>query len=163
VTGRDDAALLRLLIEHDVPFVVIGGWAVITHGYVRFTKDVDVLIPDAPLVVARVAAALESVHAVRLGGVPVTAQATMPASGWQVDTDLGRLDVLPEGFPPLDFESVHAAGLTTEIDGVPIRVAGLGHLAAFKRMAGRPHDLQDLDELEALHGPLPHVALPLDE
>lgn len=48
MSERDDAALLRVLAEHDVPYVVIGGWAVITHGYVRYTRDIDVLIPDTP-------------------------------------------------------------------------------------------------------------------
>ena len=35
--------LLRVLREHDVDFLVIGGVAVAAHGYVRATKDVDII------------------------------------------------------------------------------------------------------------------------
>jgi hypothetical protein len=34
-----------------------------------------------------------------------------------------------------------------------IRVASLGALRAMKRAAGRPKDLLDLAELDAIHGP----------
>jgi hypothetical protein len=44
--------------------------------------------------------------------------------------------------------------------GVPFRYAGLATLVAFKRLAGRPHDRLDLEELEAMHGPLPILPVP---
>ncbi len=51
--------------------------------------------------------------------------------------------------------------MTTEIDGVSIRVAGLEHLAALKRIAARPHDLDDLRALEEVHGaPIGRLYLP---
>ena len=34
----------RILGAAKIPFAVIGGFAVIEHGYERFTKDVDVLV-----------------------------------------------------------------------------------------------------------------------
>jgi hypothetical protein len=104
VSGRDDAALLRVLQDHQVPHVVIGGWAVITHGYVRYTKDVDVLIPDTPEARGATARAMSSVHAHRLDGQPIAEDSQMPEQGWQLNTDHGRIDLLLEGEPPLDFE-----------------------------------------------------------
>jgi len=35
--------LLQVLREHDVEFLVIGGVAVAAHGFVRGTKDVDII------------------------------------------------------------------------------------------------------------------------
>jgi hypothetical protein len=160
ISARDDGALLRALAEHDVPNVVIGGWAVITHGYVRFTRDVDVLIPDRPDVHERAAAAMAAIGARRLSGEEITTASRIPEQGWQLDSEHGRIDILLEGEPPLDFASVHAGGLDTEIDGVPIRVAGLAHLSAFKRLSDRPHDRVDLAELEAIVGTLPHLPMP---
>lgn len=47
------------------------------------------------------------------------------------------------------------------ISDLPIDVADLPHLVAFKRLAGRPHDRVDLDELAALNGgELPILPLP---
>jgi len=42
----------------------------------------------------------------------------------------------------------------------PGLVAGLASLVAFKRLAGRPRDRLDLEELEARHGPLPILPVP---
>jgi predicted nucleotidyltransferase len=165
VSERDDAALLRVLQDHRVPHVVIGGWAVITHGYVRYTRDVDVLIPDTPAARRDVARALSSVHARRLDGQAIAEDSDMPEQGWQLETDYGRIDVLLEGEPPLDFAGVQSSAIETTMDGVTLRVADLPHLVAFKRLAGRPHDRVDLDELAALNdGALPLLPVPgLDE
>jgi predicted nucleotidyltransferase len=165
VSERDDAALLRVLQDHRVPHVVIGGWAVITHGYVRYTKDVDVLIPDTPVARQCAAHAMSSVHARRLDGQPIDEDADMPEQGWQLDTDYGRIDLLLEGEPPLDFASVQSSAIDTTMDDVALKVADLPHLVAFKRLAGRPHDRLDLEELAALNeGALPLLPVPgLDE
>ena len=31
-----------------LPYVVIGGFSVIAHGYLRATRDSDLLVPDGP-------------------------------------------------------------------------------------------------------------------
>ncbi len=160
---RDDARLLAHLVAHEIPFVVIGGWAVIAHGVVRFTADVDVLVRDDDATRGAVTRALAALSATTVNGVTLRETDAMPDQGWQVNTPLGRIDVLLEGPPPLDLDSVRAEAIATVFDGVPIHVAGLGHLGAFKRLAGRPRDREDLAELEALHGPLPVVALPGDD
>ena len=38
----DFEELLRLLEEHGVDYMIVGGYAVAYHGYPRFTKDIDV-------------------------------------------------------------------------------------------------------------------------
>ncbi|WP_157477577.1 hypothetical protein [Granulicella tundricola] len=43
---------MRVLAEHGIPSLVVGGYAVQEHGYARFTSDVDIVVPD-------VAAAME--------------------------------------------------------------------------------------------------------
>ena len=39
---------LQLLNEAEVEYVVLGGYAVIVHGYVRATGDLDILIKNSP-------------------------------------------------------------------------------------------------------------------
>lgn len=41
-THPDFEELLRLLEEHGVEYMVVGGYAVAFHGHPRFTKDIDV-------------------------------------------------------------------------------------------------------------------------
>ena len=38
----DFEELLRLLEEHKVEYLIVGGFAVAYHGYPRFTKDIDI-------------------------------------------------------------------------------------------------------------------------
>lgn len=39
--SNDCLEFMRLLNKHSVKFVIVGGEAVIYHGYVRLTGDVD--------------------------------------------------------------------------------------------------------------------------
>lgn len=55
---EDLARICRSLNEAAARYVLIGGFAVIAHGAGRFTKDIDLLIDDAPDNVARVRQAL---------------------------------------------------------------------------------------------------------
>lgn len=55
---EDLARICRSLNGHGARYVLIGGFAVIAHGAGRFTKDIDLLVDDAPENVARVRAAL---------------------------------------------------------------------------------------------------------
>jgi len=158
---RDDGALLEHLNATGIDYVVVGGWAVIAHGYIRSTKDVDVLVADSPAVRRQVTASLIEVGATRLDGTVLTAELSMPDQGWQVQTRLGRIDVLLEGPPPLDLAGVKAGAESLSIDGTQTSVTGLAHLVAFKRLAGRAQDRADLEELEhVLRRPLPRLSVP---
>ena len=55
---RDVQEFLRLLAKHDVRYVLIGGTAVIYHGYPRSTGDVDFLYDCEPDNAARLWTAL---------------------------------------------------------------------------------------------------------
>ena len=51
---HDLARIARALNEAGARYVLIGGFAVIAHGGDRFTKDIDLLVDDAPANIARV-------------------------------------------------------------------------------------------------------------
>lgn len=55
---EDVARICRALNHAGARYLLIGGFAVIAHGAGRFTKDIDLLIDDAPDNVARVRQAL---------------------------------------------------------------------------------------------------------
>jgi len=54
----DVIRICRALNEAEARYLLIGGFAVIAHGAGRFTKDIDLLVDDAPENVARVRRAL---------------------------------------------------------------------------------------------------------
>src|SRR6266852_2891078 len=53
-------AVSRALNEADVPFLIVGGIAVIHHGYGRLTQDVDLVIKLEPAVIRRAFGALSA-------------------------------------------------------------------------------------------------------
>jgi hypothetical protein len=55
---EDVARLCRALNESNARYVLIGGFALIAHGAGRFTKDIDLLVDDAPDNIARIRQAL---------------------------------------------------------------------------------------------------------
>jgi hypothetical protein len=54
----DVVRICRALNEAGARYLLIGGFAVIAHGAGRFTKDIDLLVDDAPENVAKVKRAL---------------------------------------------------------------------------------------------------------
>lgn len=57
-TDADLEELIRVLNKHHVEYAVIGGTAMMFHGFPRATKDVDLLLPLSPRNNARLRAAL---------------------------------------------------------------------------------------------------------
>ncbi len=151
---QDTPALLALLTNAGVPFVVIGGVAAVAHGASTFTRDLDVLIRFAAETVRRLLAALRP-HDPR--GALDPARRPLPPepeafAGFRnlyVTTALGRLDL--RGRTPVgDFEEVAARAVPMTLAGVATRVIALADLIAIKRHLKRPKDLLVAAELEAL-------------
>ena len=152
----DPVRLARALNHAGARYLVIGGFAVIVHQYVRATEDTDLLIPADADNVAPLRLAFSELEArVRHTGEPPTEAEFAVAAHLRLDTSAGTVDLIREGDPPLDFGSGLDGRLDVELDGVKIPVAGLPLLTRLKRLANRPQDRVDLDELERIHGPLP--------
>ena len=57
---KDDLLLIcRSLNDHGARYVVVGGFAVIEHGFTRATEDIDLLIEDSPANLEKVRTALQ--------------------------------------------------------------------------------------------------------
>lgn len=141
--------------------MVIGGFAVIAHDYVRATEDVDLLIPADEANDERLKAALHDLGAVWTdGGAPLEARDLTGRAHSRLLTRHGLIDLLREGEPPLDFATVSAGAERAELGAGEFLIAGLRSIVSFKRLAGRPRDRLDLEELRARHGELPMEVLP---
>jgi predicted nucleotidyltransferase len=145
--------LLERLVEAEIRFVLVGGLAVNAWGYLRATRDVD-LVPDPETAnLERLAALLAE-----LGGrvdvdgrlLASSALSTLLRVGdrTQVVTELGTVDVL-QGLPQVPrFADLDAGATSVEIEGLVVRVCGYEHLVAMKRASERPRDRDDLEALE---------------
>lgn len=147
--------LLEQLVAAKVDFVVVGGLAVNAWGYLRATRDVDIVPDPDPQNLERLARLLE-----RLGGKVEIAEGRLAASAIRtflkagdrtlVATESGTVDVL-QGVPQVpSYSSLLADATTVDLDGVQVRICSLDALLEMKRASERPRDRDDVDALEAI-------------
>lgn len=142
-------------------YVVIGGFSVIANGFVRATKDSDLLVPDGPETDKAIERFLDRIDAARLhDGKALDRDDIHGAHHLRVRSRHGIVDIMRGGLPPLDYETVAHGAIDAEAGGQPARFAGLRSIVGFKRLAGRPQDRRDLEELESFHGELPIDEIP---
>ena len=55
----DFQKFLQSFVDHDVRFLIVGGYALAAHGHPRYTKDLDVWVWTDPSNAARVIKALD--------------------------------------------------------------------------------------------------------
>ncbi len=147
--------ILEDLNRAGVRYVLIGGIALIRHGVVRGTRDVDIIIAPEPENVERLRTLIADWPATRPDGSPVPDDTVAPGKTIHLSTPHGELDVLAELRPPLSFAELSSRAEERRVDGVEALICSLADLVALKRIAGRERDLVDLHDLEAAHGELP--------
>jgi len=160
-TGPDLGGVVADANAVNLEYVVIGGFSVIFHGYVRATKDSDLLVPDGADADAAVLRFLDRADGRRLRDDKVLTPADVAAAHHlRINSRHGIIDIMRGGLPPLDYDTVAEHAETTEWDGQAVRVAALSSVVGFKRLAGRPQDRMDLAELEGIYEELPIEPIP---
>jgi len=150
--------IFKALADAKVDYVVVGGLAVIMHGHLRATRDLDLVIGLTPDNCARGMGALSAIGL--RPRLPVTlADFADPdkREDWASNRNMLVLQLWDPGNPlrsvdvfvrePLDFSAMLSDAVIKQLDGVPIPVASIANLIALKQAAGRP---QDLDDIQAL-------------
>ena len=108
-TGPDLGGVVADANAVGLEYVVIGGFSVIYHGYLRATKDSDLLVPDGPEANATVLCFLKRIEAKRLRDDKIpTAEDVASAEHLRVFSRHGIIDIMRGGLPPLDFDTVSA-------------------------------------------------------
>jgi predicted nucleotidyltransferase len=160
--------IVQALNHAGAPFIVVGGLAVVAHGYGRHTQDLDIVIRLEPAAIRNAFRALAD-----LGyrpRVPVTAEGFAdPAqrARWIAEKGMTVLsfhsdehrDTPVDVFAtvPFDFTVEYDSAMVEELAaGVPVRIVRLETLLRLKQEAGRPQDLADIAELRLLHGEVEH-------
>jgi hypothetical protein len=149
----DLRALLKLLQEKEVQFVVIGGVAVAAHGYIRGTEDLDFVPNPDPENLKRLGAALaelESTLPTANGRRfdPATDTGVIRRGGnVTADTRFGGLDVVQRARGVPSYTQLAEDAVESELLGIPVRVCSLTRLREMKMAQGRAQDQADLENL----------------
>lgn len=149
--------ILEDLNDAGVRYVLIGGIALIRHGVVRATRDVDAVFDPDPENVSQIESLVERWGATRPDGSPLPEGSISPQRSVHLATPAGEVDLVSEGATGIAFEDLLARAEVRKVDGVDAPICSLGDLVAMKRAVGRERDLADLADLEAAHGELPDL------
>jgi predicted nucleotidyltransferase len=156
----DTARILSVLEEHNVQYVIIGGFAAELHRVaIAPTRDIDLTPAATDDNLARLAAALQDLNArfrVLDGppeGVEIPGGIT---AGWLAEmvtvtlsTDAGALDIAlrPDGTD--GYDDLHDSLSIVDHEGYRVPVASLADVIRSKEAAGREKDLLVLPALKA--------------
>ena len=155
IPDLDAVLILRKLVAAGVDFVVIGGIAVILHGYPRLTRDLDVAFAhDEPNLEALGGVLLELGAELRGVGddVPFTPdnRTLRGVELLTLETKAGWFDVhrLPQGVS--SYASLRNNAERVPVEDFFVLVASPDDLIAMKEAAGRPLDHADIAALETI-------------
>ena len=140
----DFKEFLKLLEAHDAEYVVVGGYAVSYHGYVRPTIDFDIWVSPSKENARKVFLVL------REFGFPTQGltEATLTEVGVGVRTGVPPLRLGVINFADgLEFDEAYRNRIRATVDGIVVNILALEDLKTNKRAVGRNKDLADLDHL----------------
>lgn len=152
----DPRPSLRVLLAHDVRFVVIGGIAGVLLGSPSFTFDLDLCYDRDGENLERLARALTELKATLRGaplGLPfqLDAKTRQMGDSFTFETSSGDLDCMgtPAGTSGYGDLAEHATQVVVDGD-LHVMIASIEDLLRMKRAAGRPKDLIAIEILSAL-------------
>ncbi|HEX4335813.1 MAG TPA: nucleotidyltransferase [Polyangiaceae bacterium] len=130
-----------------VEFLLVGGQAVIAHGYPRLTKDMDLWVRPTSANGERVLRALAA-----FGAAPeqvLASQFEDHRTLLVLGREPFRVDILTD-IPGVSFDEAWRERASVNLDGVDVPLISKRLLIQNKRAVGRLQDLADAEELDKI-------------
>lgn len=155
--------IVTALNDASVRYLIAGGLAVVAHGYLRFTADVDLIVDLDTDNARRALSALSALGYRPRAPVEMEDFADPKArSRWIQDKGMTVFSLYSPQHPateidlfveaPVDFDSAYRSAMRVEISkDLFTTFLGYDELLALKKAAGRPQDLLDIEQLRASH------------
>lgn len=147
--------LLQRIADVGIDFVIVGGFAAVTHGSSYVTRDIDLCLVLSEENIARLRLALADLnprHRMTPQRLSFLAYppAGQPVQNLYLVTDAGVVDVLSSVLGVGDFARLKAKAEDLVVDGQTYSVMSLEDLIAAKEALGREKDLLTAKELRAI-------------
>lgn len=142
---KDFFDFFKLCGEHNVKYLLIGGYAVGIHGYPRYTKDIDICIECSEENAERIVKVIEDFG---FGSLKLKKEDFLKKDlVTQLGYEPNRIDII-NGLEEVAFQNAWDHKLIVDIEGVPVYVIGLNELIEVKTKAARPQDIADVSKLK---------------
>lgn len=146
IFNADFRDFLMALHQCQVRYILVGGYSVILHGYSRTTGDMDIWVEKSGQNYDKL------VKAFRLFGMAIfdmTAENFLNNPAIDVFT-FGRqpvaIDIITS-IKGLDFSTAYDHAKDVEVEELLIRLIHYNDLLTAKKAAGRPRDINDIENL----------------
>ena len=144
ILTKDMKELIALLIKWDVKYMAVGGFAVITYGYVRTTQDIDLLIYPSEENAEKMMNVLKE-FGFGNAGIPIEYFQREKAAV-HIGVEPNRIDFLTS-LNGISNEILFQNMQTADYGNMTINIISKTDLITAKRAAGRAKDLADVEEL----------------
>ncbi len=146
IFNDDFRDFIRELNNHEVRYILVGGYSVILHGYSRTTGDMDIWVDKTS----------ENYKKIKLAFF----EFGMPVFDMTEENFLNNpeMEVFSFGRPPtsidimievkgMDFNTCYSNSVFFDEDGLQIRTIHYNNLINAKKASGRAKDINDLENL----------------
>jgi Nucleotidyltransferase of unknown function (DUF6036) len=140
---KDFKEFIKLLNKNNVRYIVIGGYAVVYHGYVRSTNGIDIWIDMGK---DNVKKAIKALDEFGFSSLNINVADFSPNQIIQLGYPPNRIDLIttPAG---VDFETCYESKEQVTIDNIAVNIIDLENLLKAKKASNRTRDLADIEEL----------------
>jgi hypothetical protein len=146
--NRDFQDFLEALNKAGVEYMLVGGYAVILHGYVRSTADMDVWVNKTKENYQRLEKAFQ------IFGAPVFSEEEFLGNKfdvWGIGKEPNRIEILNQ-LKGVNFSEAFPHCETVVQNEVEIKYIHYTHLLKAKEAAGRFKDKDDIEQLKKRNG-----------
>jgi hypothetical protein len=144
---EDFEEFLKLLNKKKVEYIIVGGYAVAFHGYVRMTKDLDILFRNTPRNIQYLRNSLNHF------GFPADSLDDVAFSEHGKIIRMGVSPVMIElinVISGVSFETAWKNRIKGKYGSVTASYLSKSDLVRNKKASGRPQDIADVEELKSL-------------
>lgn len=153
--------VFRKLSDKKVKYVVVGGIAMVLHGVVRFTADLDLMVCLEEKNLLNFISALDEIG--YKPKLPVKSKDFAdPAKRrlWKNEKNMQVFTFFHPKIPfrlidvfvdePIDYDKVNEKKKVVNVQGIKIPLVSKEHLKELKTISARPQDIADIKALEML-------------
>lgn len=146
--------LLKRLLQSQIDFVLIGGYAAVVHGSSQVTQDIDICAVMTGENLARLREALKELdpkHRMNPSFKPSLMDYPAPdqtLDNFYLQTNEGVLDIIRDVRPVGTFDRIKQKAVEITLFGHPCKVISIDDLIEVKKSMVRPKDKATLEELE---------------
>lgn len=147
--------LLKKLIESDVDFVIIGGFAGVLHGSSLVTRDLDLCVDLNTLTIQKLRTIFKDASPVHRMTPKKLSFLEYPEDisslkNIYIDTNFGVIDFLSEVIGVGGFDVVAKNAVKIKLFDFSCKVISIEDLIQTKKTLGRPKDLMSVEELSLI-------------